>query len=140
MKILTQKQWKIHAKSVERGAVHLCFVSGIQDLISELSQSIYFPADIFGRCCKLDSGWCEDSPILLQSQGKDRKKRKRFKAKIIKRLSPRSKCYHFNHSRVSRITKHFLSTNYGGRQHFSVLHDSSTLESIATALVNSKKQ
>ena len=40
-----------------------------------------------------------------------RKKRKSFKAKTIKRLSPRSKCYCFSYSRASRIQKFFLSTD-----------------------------
>ena len=43
--------------------------------------------------------------------GKKRKKRKSFKAKTIKRLSPRSKYYCSSHSRASRIQKIFLSAN-----------------------------
>ena len=46
---------------------------------------------------------------------KQKKKRKNWKAETIKRLSPRSKCYCFSHSRVSRIQKCFLSTNHDGK-------------------------
>ena len=53
-------------------------------------------------------------------KGKQRKKRKSFKAETIKRLSPKSKCYCFSHSRASRIQKFFLPANHGGRQYFSV--------------------
>ena len=38
-----------------------------------------------------------------KKKGKQRGKRKTFKAETIKRLSPRSKCYCFSRSRVSRI-------------------------------------
>ena len=46
------------------------------------------------------------SPTFLRSKMKkmkQRKKRKSFKAETIKRLSPKSKCYCFSHSRVSKI-------------------------------------
>ena len=46
-----------------------------------------------------------------------KKNERSFKAETIKRLSPRSKCYCFSHSRASRI-QFFLSSNYGG-QHCS---------------------
>ena len=36
-----------------------------------------------------------------------------FRAKTIKRLSPRSKCYCFSHSKASTIQKLFLSVNHG---------------------------
>ena len=56
-----------------------------------------------------------------KEKGRQRQKRKGFKAEAIKRLlSPRSKYYCFNHSRVSRIRKFSLSANHGGRQYFSV--------------------
>ena len=54
--------------------------------------------------------------------GEKRGKRKSFKAKTIKRLSPRLKCYYFSHSRASRIQKLFFSANHGGRHSFSVFH------------------
>ena len=63
--------------------------------------------------------------------GGKRKKRKSFKAKTIKRLSPRSRCYYFSHSRASRIEKFFLSANHGGRHSSSVFHGPSTLKSIS---------
>ena len=63
--------------------------------------------------------------------GKKRKKRKSFKAKTIKRLSPRSKCYYFSHSRASRIQRFSLSANHSGRHSFSVFHGPSTLKSIS---------
>ena len=56
-------------------------------------------------------------PIILCSKkekGKQKKKRKSFKAENIKRLSPRSKCYCFSPSRASRIQKLFLPANHGG--------------------------
>ena len=50
----------------------------------------------------------------IKSKSKE-KKEKSFKEETIKRLSSKSKCYCFNHSRTSRIQKFFLSTNHGGR-------------------------
>ena len=50
-------------------------------------------------------------PAFLRSKKKkekQREKRKTFKEETIKRLSPRSKCYCFRHSRASRIQKIFL--------------------------------
>ena len=44
-------------------------------------------------------------------KGKQRKKRKSFKAETIKRLSPRSTCYCFSHSRLSKFQKFFLSAD-----------------------------
>ena len=64
-------------------------------------------------------------PTFLRSKkkkGRQREKRKGFKAETIKRLSPRSTRYCFNHSRGSRIRKFFLSANHGGRQYFLVFH------------------
>ena len=64
-------------------------------------------------------------PTFLHSKkkkGKQREKRKGFKAETIKRLSPRSKYYCFNHSRASRIQKFF--------------HGPSTLKSISPALIH----
>ena len=64
-------------------------------------------------------------PTFLRSKrkkGRQREKRKDFKAETMKRLSPRSKCYCFSHSRAFRIRKFSLSTNDGGRQYFSVFH------------------
>ena len=43
-----------------------------------------------------------------KKKGRQREKRKGFKAETIKRLSPRSKYYCFSHSRASRIWKFFL--------------------------------
>ena len=50
----------------------------------------------------------------IKSKSKE-KKEKSFKEETIKRLSSKSKCCCFNHSRTSRIQKFFLSTNHGGR-------------------------
>ena len=50
------------------------------------------------------------TPTFLHSKnkkGRQREKGKGFKAETIKRLSPRSKYYCFNHSRASRIRKFF---------------------------------
>ena len=50
-------------------------------------------------------------PFFLCSKkkkGRQREKRKTFKPETIKRLSPRSKCYCFCHSRASRIQKIYL--------------------------------
>ena len=75
-------------------------------------------------------------PTFLHSKRKKRetKEKKSFRAGTIKRLSPRSKCYCFNHSRVSQIQKCSFLSNHGGRQYFSVFHGPSTLESISSAL------
>ena len=42
-----------------------------------------------------------------KKNGNKGKTRKSFKAETIKKLSPRSKCYCFSHSRASRIQKLF---------------------------------
>ena len=63
-------------------------------------------------------------------KGEQRGKRKTFKTETIKRLSPRSKCYFFSHSRVSRV-QFFWSANHGGRQYLSAFHGPSTLKSIS---------
>ena len=42
-----------------------------------------------------------------KKNGNKEKTRKSFKAETIKKLSPRSKCYCFSHSRASRIQKLF---------------------------------
>ena len=76
-------------------------------------------------------------PTFLHSKkkkGKQRKKRKSFRAETIKRLLPRSKCYCFSCSRASRTQTFFLSANCGGRQFFSVFHGPSTLKFISPAL------
>ena len=81
-------------------------------------------------------------PTFLRSKkkkGRQREKRKSFKAEAIKRLSPRLKYYCFNHSGASRIRKFFLSANHGGRQYFSVFHGSSTLKSISPALIKERE-
>ena len=61
-------------------------------------------------------GWVEGMPppphtqTFLRSKKKNGNKgktRKSFKAETIKKLSPRSKCYCFSHSRASRIQKLF---------------------------------
>ena len=86
-------------------------------------------------------GPCPPSPppTFLRSKKKKRKQRKKkrkiFKAETIKRLSPRSKCYCFYHSRVSRIHKFFFPVNHGGRQYLPLFHGPSTLKSILPVLV-----
>ena len=77
------------------------------------------------------------TPIFLRNKkkkGKQRKKRKNLKVETIKSLSPKSKCFFFSHSRVSRIQKLSLLDNHGGRQYFSVFHGLSNLKSISPAL------
>ena len=64
-----------------------------------------------------------------------REKRKTFKAENIERLSPKSKCYCFSHSRASRVQSFFWLANHGGRQYLSMFHGSSTLKSISPALL-----
>ena len=77
-------------------------------------------------------------PTFLRSKKKKRKQRKKkrkiFKAETIKRLSPRSKCYCFSHSRASRIQKFFFSPNHGGRQYLPVFKGPSSLKSILPGL------
>ena len=81
--------------------------------------------------------------VAKKKKGRERQKRKGFKAETIKRLSPRSKYYCFRHSRASRIQKFFLSANHGGRQYSFPLSRPPTLKSISAAqmsmLVHSKK-
>ena len=78
-------------------------------------------------------------PAYFFAQQKEKKKtkekkRKIFKAETIKRLSPRSKCYCFSHSRASRIQKFFFSPNHGGRQYLPVFKGPSSLKSILPGL------
>ena len=75
-------------------------------------------------------------PTFLHSKKKKEKQRekKSFKAEAIKRLSPKSKCYCFSHSRAHRIQKCFLSSNHGDWQYFSVFHGSSTFKSISMVM------
>ena len=54
--------------------------------------------------------------VTKRKKGKQRKKRKGFKAETINRLSPRSKYYCFSNSRASRNRKCFFLANHGGRQ------------------------
>ena len=57
-----------------------------------------------------DTGEAIAPPTFLHSKkkkGRQREKRKGFKAETIKRLSPRSKYYCFNHSRATRIQNCF---------------------------------
>ena len=68
------------------------------------------PPPLFFLCSKKKKGW-------------QRKKRRDLKAETIKRLTPWSKYYYFNHSRASRIRKFFLSAIHGGRQYFPLFHD-----------------
>ena len=80
---------------------------------------------------------CLRLPTFLRSKkkkGKQREKRNTFKAETIKRLSPRSKCYCFSHSRASRIQKVFFSANHAGWQYLPEFHGPSTLKSILPAL------
>ena len=63
------------------------------------------------------------TPLFLRCRKKKRetkKKRKSFQAETIKRLSPRSKCYCFSHSRASRIQKLSLSAKRGPTILFSI--------------------
>ena len=72
------------------------------------------------------------SPLFLRSKNKkvkQRKKRKSFKAEIIKRLSPRSKYYCC--SNVYCFILERLEFKY-----FSVFHGPSTLKSISPVLLN----
>ena len=65
----------------------------------------------------------DDPPLFCVAKRKKEnkgKKRKYLKVETIKRLSPRSKCYYFSHSRVSRIQKFFLSANHGSQQSVTV--------------------
>ena len=83
-------------------------------------------------------GHATSLPTFLHSEkkkGKQREKRKTFKAETIKRLSPRSKCYCFSNFRASRIQKCFWSANHDGRQYLSVFHNPSTFKSISPALL-----
>ena len=57
-------------------------------------------------------GPCPPSP--QKENGKPKRKITIFKAETIERLSPRSKCHCFSHSRVSRIQKIFLSATMAG--------------------------
>ena len=61
--------------------------------------------------------------VAKRKKGDKGNKKKGFKAETITRLSPRSKYYCFNHSRVSKIRNFFLLANHGGRQYFSVFHN-----------------
>ena len=54
--------------------------------------------------------------------------------KKVKKLSPRSKCYFFSHSRGSSIQNFFLLANHDDRQYCLVFHGPSTLKSISPAL------
>ena len=72
--------------------------------------------------------------VAVRKMGKQREKRKSFKAETIRRLSPSSKCYCFSHSRASRIKKFSLPVNHGVRQYFSVFHCPSTLKCTLPAL------
>ena len=92
------------------------------------------------RAGDTEGGWGEGhgTPTFLRSKkkkGKQWEKRKTFKAETIKRLSPRSKCYCFSHSRASRIQKFFWSAKHGGRQYLSVFHGPSALKSILPVLL-----
>ena len=62
--------------------------------------------------------------------GKKGEKRNNFRGETIKRLSQRSKCYCFSHSRAFKIQKFFLSANHCDRKYFPVFHGPSTLKSI----------
>ena len=70
-----------------------------------------------------------DPPLFCVAKRKkenQRKKTESLKAETIKRLSPRSKCYYFSHSRASAILEHlefnffFLSANHGDWQYLSM--------------------
>ena len=76
-------------------------------------------------------GWeSHDPPTFRRSKkkkGKQRKKRKSFKAEAIKWLSPWLKYYYFSHFRASRIQKSLFLANNGGRQYFPEFHGPSTV-------------
>ena len=64
------------------------------------------------------------TPHFFNQQKEKRKKRKSFKGRTIKSLSPRSKCYIFRYSRVCRIQKIVFLVKHGLWQFFSVLYAS----------------
>ena len=79
------------------------------------------------------SGCMPPPPPLLfcvAKRKKETKEIKSFKAETIKRLSPRSKYYCFNHSRASRIQRPTMVVDI-----FFQYHGPSTLKSISLALV-----
>ena len=52
--------------------------------------------------CTAPSFFC----VTKRKKGNKGKKRKSFKVETIKRLSPKSKCYCFSHSRATKISDH----------------------------------
>ena len=81
------------------------------------------------------------APTFLHSKKKKGKQRKKIiknlkseTIKKLKKLSPRSKCYFFSHSRGSSIQNFFLLANHDDRQYCLVFHGPSTLKSISPAL------
>ena len=121
--------------------VYLCLCLGLGLFMSHLCDLCFIFSFIFiiinhiqGRRHRGVRGGrgCHGPPTFWHSK---KKKRRIFKAETIERLSPRSKCHCFSHSRVSRIQKIFLSVNHGGRQYFSVFHGPYTLKSIMPALI-----
>ena len=88
------------------------------------------------RFCVSSQGWWHrvdrtGRPLSLLCVAKRKKRDKVRKERVSKqkllkkRLSTRSTCYFFSHTRASRIKKVFLLANHGGRQYFSVFHGSS---------------
>ena len=78
------------------------------------------------------------TPTFFRSKnkkGKQRGKRKTFKAETVKRLSPKSKRHCFNHSRASRIQKIFL---FRQQRWSTVFCGPSTWKSISSALISIK--
>ena len=74
--------------------------------------------------------------IAKRRKGNKEKKIKNLKSETIKKLSPRSKCYIFSHSRGSRIQNFFLLANHDDRQYCLVFHGPSTLKFISPALTS----
>ena len=93
--------------------------------------SLFFQLLVYKNCKgyffnKL-SGWgrggrAMPSPLLPPFlRSKNKKGNQGKKAEIIERLSPRSKCYCFSHSRVFRIQKNFFSVPWP--LHFQIHFD-----------------
>ena len=100
--------------------------------ISLLSHYISIPERPGGPCPPLLF-----STFLRSKKKKRETKKKRkgcFKAETIKRLSPRSKCYCFSHSRASRIQLFFVGQPRQPTILFSVPWPS-TFKSISQALI-----
>ena len=124
--------------SSESIKIFFMYINAFFNLSKLISPNSFSEANIFFfRASNTRGTRGHGSTTFLHSKKKKEKQRKKksFKAETIERLSARSKCYCFRHSRVSRIQKFSLSTNHGGQQYFSVFHAPSTLKSILPALI-----